>query len=142
MKLEYLGELTHEGKKCHRVRSWTGGFFMNKPIAIRDWLIDAQSWLPLACGQCQAGYRLEFLYRRVNEPIAVAAFRPPADFPRKPFELEAGYDHFFLNACDGSNGRMSVPLGATRGQRHYQQRPQLRTNPKGQPAVVVLPMNR
>ena len=35
----------------------------------------------------------------------------PADLPALVHKLEEGYDHFFMNACDGSDGRMSARWG-------------------------------
>ena len=57
--------------------------------------------------------RSEFLDSRINEPIAPAVFQSPtaADLNRRPTKLEEGYDHFFMNACDGSDGRMSARWG-------------------------------
>jgi hypothetical protein len=111
LKLEYLGELTHEGKTCHRVRSWTSSLFMNRAYGICDWLIDARSLLPVVCETM--GSRSEFLYSRINEPIAPEVFQSPtaADLTRKLNKLEEGYDHFFMSACDGSDGRMSARWG-------------------------------
>ena len=115
LKLEYLGEVAHEGKTCHQVRCWAGYVEMNNVYGIRDWLIDAQSLLPVVCQELFFGgiCRSEFSYAHVNEPIDAAAFRLPATagVPRQPFKLEAGYDHFFLKACDGSDGRMSARWG-------------------------------
>ena len=57
--------------------------------------------------------RYEFSYAHVNEPIAPEAFQVPtaAGVERQPFKLEEGYDHFFVKACDGSDGRMSASWG-------------------------------
>ncbi len=55
-----------------------------------------------------------YTYRSVNEPIAASRFRPPADDGIARQELDPlgeGYDRRFLNARDGSDGRMSVRWG-------------------------------
>ena len=111
MKLEYLGDVTREGKTCYRVRSWEGRILTNSAYAVRDWLIDAKSLLPAVCENSYPSY--EFSYARVNEPIPAKTFHVPAasGVSLEPFKLEEGYDHFFIQACDGSNGRMSARWG-------------------------------
>lgn len=125
LRLEYLGELTRDGKTCYRVRSWASQIFMNRAAGVRDWLIDSRSLLPVSC-QCM-GTRHEFLYGHVNEPITPDVFQSPsaADLKRKPNKLEEGYDHFNLSACDGSDGRMSAALGTARAERRIRQWPEL-----------------
>jgi hypothetical protein len=120
LKLEYLGTVTREGRSCHRIRSWAGQVFEGAPLGIqvygiRDWLIDAQTLLPAVCTTygLWTAYSHEFIYQHINQHLAEEAFQSPtaADIARKPAKLEAGYDRFFLKACDGSNGRMSARWG-------------------------------
>ena len=88
MKLEYLGELTRDGKTYHRVRSWAGDIVMNSAFAVHDWLIDVQSLLPIVC---ESSFdRCEFSYAHINEPIAPEAFQSPAtaDIPRNRSSLK------------------------------------------------------
>ena len=60
-----------------------------------------------------SGSYYEFSYSQINGPSALEAFQPNAGgaAPRKAYKLEDGYDYFFMNACDGSDGRMSVCWG-------------------------------
>jgi hypothetical protein len=111
MKLEYLGEVTRDGKTYHRVRSWVGYILMDSAYAVSQWLIDAQTSLPAVFEN--SSYRYEFSYARIDEPIPLETFQAPtvAGVPREPFKLEEGYDHFTISACDGSNGRMSARWG-------------------------------
>jgi hypothetical protein len=118
LKLEYLGAVEHQGKTCHRVRSWLdrGSDLFPLRGGVQDWLIDANTLLPVLQEEYWRGFctRNEFTYHRVNEPSAIKVFRPPADpgLTRRELEpLEEGYDHRFLNARDGSDGRMSVRWG-------------------------------
>jgi hypothetical protein len=120
LRLEYLGTVTREGKTCHRIRSWAGQMFGMGTLGthaydFHDWLIDAQTLLPVLCetfGLWQV-YSEEFVYERVNERLSDAAFQAPSagGASRKPSKLEAGYDRLFLKACDGSDGRMSARWG-------------------------------
>jgi len=111
MKLEYLGEVTREGKTCHRVRSWAGYILTDSAYAVSEWLIDVQTLLPAVFEN--ASYRYEFSYARINEPIPPETFQAPATAGvlRERFKLEEGYDHFTISACDGSDGRMSARWG-------------------------------
>jgi hypothetical protein len=120
LKLEYLGTVTHEGKTCHRIHGWAGerfglGTLGTHAYGFHDWLIDAQTLLPVLCQTfgTWSTFSEEFVYERVNQPMSDAAFRAPAaaGASRRPSQLEAGYDRLFLTACDGSDGRMSVSWG-------------------------------
>ena len=116
LKLEYLGAVTREGKSCHRIRSWAGSTWMEYvPIGFCDWLIDAQSLLPVVCDSYWSGggRRYDFLYSRIDEPIAPEVFQSPrgADIERKLCEIEEGYDYFNWRVCDGSDGEMHAGFG-------------------------------
>jgi hypothetical protein len=120
LRLEYLGTVTHEGKNCHRIRGWAGERFgMGKlgthAYGFHDWLIDARTLLPVLCQTfgTWTAFSEEFVYERVNQPMSDATFQvsAAAGASRRPSQLEAGYDHLFLKACDGSDGRMSARWG-------------------------------
>ena len=95
MKLEYLGEVTRDGKTYHRIRSWAGRILTNSAYAVSHWLIDARR-----C--CRRSSRIRptatSFPTLVNEPIPLETFQAPAvaGVPLEPFKLEEGYDHFFL----------------------------------------------
>ena len=113
LKLEYLGAVTRKGKKYHRIRSWASSTMMENTVqGLRDWLIDAQSLLPVVCDSYWSGggQRYDFVYSRIDEPIAAEKFQSPrgADTERKLWELEEGYDYFGWRVCDGSDGEMHV----------------------------------
>jgi len=98
LRLEYLGEVKREGRNCHRIRSWAGSLHRDDFAAgFWDCIIDAQSLLPVVCDAYASGctWRYEFLYERVNEPIAQEKFQAPsgADVTREPFKIKAGNVH-------------------------------------------------
>jgi hypothetical protein len=117
LRLEYFGTEDYDGKICHRIRSWKdvcneGGFVGG----ICDWLIDTETQLPVLQEEFYQNscVRNEFIHRRINEPIPIEVFQAPADpeLERKPLQtLEEGCDLYFLNALDGSGGKMSVLWG-------------------------------
>jgi hypothetical protein len=117
LKLEYLDTVEYEGMSCYRIRSWASsvdaeGF----DTVFHDWLIDAQSLLPVVYDSIFSyafNARLEFLYEHVNEPIAQEAFQAPAapDIVRKPLAPEEGYGRLYWRACDGSDGEVHVNFG-------------------------------
>jgi hypothetical protein len=81
-----------------------------------QWWIDAESLLPVAVENYSTSSRYvhDFSFRHVNEPIAQTLFRTPSGegiTRAEPEPLGEGYDRTFLNARDGSAGRMSVRWG-------------------------------
>jgi beta-lactamase regulating signal transducer with metallopeptidase domain len=115
-KLEYLGETTVRGQRCHRVRSWAiGSVVSGWRSPVRDWFLDAATLLPTRVEMTGIGIQaIDFTYTRINQPIPDEEFRPEAggDVKVVPAEpLAEGYTRRFLNVIDGSNGRMSVRWG-------------------------------
>jgi hypothetical protein len=117
LQLEDLGVVEYDGKPCCRIRSWKG-----LPVSeyarggIQDWLIDAKTLLPALHEMYFEEFclRTEFAYDRVNEPLPAELFQPPKRPGLKPQPLEPleeGCDRYFLNARDGSDGRMTVRWG-------------------------------
>jgi hypothetical protein len=118
LKLEYLGTVEHDGAACHRIRSWRASVSRHWTRGFRDWLFDAETLLPVVEEEFASifHFRHDVVYHRVNEPLPVEAFQPPADAALNRRDLEPlgeGYNRRFLNACDGSDGRMTVRWGKT-----------------------------
>jgi RNA polymerase sigma factor (sigma-70 family) len=116
MKLEYLGETVVNGRRCHRIRSWLVELTVfASPSAIREWLLDAETLLPLRVESAWTGFvTIDFTHSRVNQEIPAKEFRPesgPDIKEAKAEPLPAGYTRRFLNVVDGSNGRMSLRWG-------------------------------
>jgi hypothetical protein len=116
LRLEYLGAVNREGKSCHRIRSWAGSVFREVVAGgIWDCFIDAHSLLPVVTENYLTGHamRHEFVYGRINQPIAQAAFQAPvgADVQREPFEVKEGYGYLSPSACDGSDGGSTEAAG-------------------------------
>jgi hypothetical protein len=115
-KLEYLGETTVRGRRCHRVRSWAVHFVTPDWLSpVRDWYIDAATLLPLRVEAAGTGLQaIDFTHGRVNEAIPDEEFRPGDDAGVRAVDaepLKKGYSQRFLNVIDGSTGRMSVRWG-------------------------------
>jgi RNA polymerase sigma-70 factor (ECF subfamily) len=115
LKLEYLGETTVRGRRCHRVRSWNVGVDANYcPNAPRDSFIDAETLLPL---RVEAGttaiFRIDYTHTRINRPIPDEEFRPDSDpgVHAGSDRLPEGYTSRFLSVNDGTTGRISVHWG-------------------------------
>jgi hypothetical protein len=109
LRLEYLGAVSREGKSCHRIRSWAGSAAPEGVAAgFWDCFIDAQSLLPVVTEVYFTGHamRYEFLYGRINGPIAQEAFQAPAgaDVQREPFEVKEGDGYVFHSTYDHSDG--------------------------------------
>jgi hypothetical protein len=121
MKLEYLGEEQYGDANCYRLRSWTfRPASENSPARFdfHDWLIDAKTLLPVVYEEFSSGapLRFEFNYERIDEELPAEIFEPPTDTgiePVDPEPLGEGFDKYFLNAMDGSAGRISVRWGKT-----------------------------
>jgi len=118
LRLEYLGSVEYQGATCHRIRSWRADVSASISWVggLQEWFIDAESLLPVIRDEYGTYYhhRHEYIYHRVNEPIPEAVFQAPAADGierREPEPLGEGYDRRFLNARDGSDGRMSVRWG-------------------------------
>jgi hypothetical protein len=116
MKLEYAGESTVRGRRCHRVRCWTLGPGPSRfPRAPREWCIDAETLLPLRLDAGGLAFvRIEFTHTRINGPIPDTEFRPDSDLGVRAGSSQALSEEYttrFLNAIDGSTGRMSVRWG-------------------------------
>jgi hypothetical protein len=114
--LQYMGTEEQGGRSLHRIRSWNGQGDAHQAFGVLEWLIDAQTSLPVVLVEYGSVgcTRHEYAYRHVNEPVPVEMFRPPTDagLIRRPLQpLEAGCERYFLNARDGSDGRMSVRWG-------------------------------
>jgi hypothetical protein len=116
MKLEYAGETTVRGRRCHRVRSWTLGPGPSRfPRAPREWSIDAETLLPLRLDAGGLAFiRIDFAHTRINRPIPDKEFRPDSDPGVRTGSSQALSEEYttrFLNVIDGSTGRMSVRWG-------------------------------
>jgi beta-lactamase regulating signal transducer with metallopeptidase domain len=116
LKLEYLGETTVRGRRCHRVRSWDFGLVTSHWLSpVREWFFDAATLLPVRVAMLgSGGQTIDYTHTRVNQPIPDEEFRPDAGpnvKEAKPDPLAEGYTRRFLNVIDGSNGRMSVRWG-------------------------------
>ncbi len=115
-KLEYLGEATVRGRRCHRVRSWAVYFISADWISpIRDWYIDADTLLPLRIEAAGNGLQVfDYTHSRISETIPDEEFHPVAEAGVRatpPEPLTDGYTQRFLTVNDGSSGRMSVRWG-------------------------------
>jgi hypothetical protein len=118
LQLEYLGEQRHNGALCHRLRSWVP---RTKPMTgfaqseFRDWLIDAQTLLPVMLEEfAERPLRLEFAFESIDQKLPAETFQPPKDtglVPGKPDPLGENFDQNFVNALDGSAGRISIRWG-------------------------------
>jgi hypothetical protein len=115
LKLEYLGETTVRGRRCHHVRSWSVVPGPSRsPNTPRDWSIDAETFLPRRIDVgTSATVRIDFTHSRINRPIPDEEFRPDSDpgVRTGSGQLSEGYTTRFLNVIDGSTGRMSVRWG-------------------------------
>jgi hypothetical protein len=116
MKLEYAGETTVRGRRCHRLRSWTLGPGPSRfPRAPREWCVDAETLLPLRLDAGGLAFvRIEFTHTRINGPIPDKEFRPDTDPGVRAGSSQALSEEYttrFLNVIDGSTGRMSVRWG-------------------------------
>jgi Peptidase family S41/Tricorn protease C1 domain len=117
LKLEYVGDEQYGDKTCHRLRSWAvAPTELNEP-AFCDWLIDAKTLLPVLFEKFgDYVVRYEFSFDSIDQDLPPAVFQPPRDTgltPNEPDQLGQGYDQHFLNALDGSAGRISVRWGKT-----------------------------
>jgi hypothetical protein len=117
LQLEYVGDERHGDKTCHRLRSWAVAQADSGETEFCDWLFDAKTLLPVLFEQF-GGYaaRFEFSFDRIDEELPAAIFQPPRDTgltPGEPDRLGHGYDQHFVNALDGSAGRISVRWGKT-----------------------------
>jgi hypothetical protein len=120
LRLEYLGTTELAGGVCHRIRSWRAAITPISDVVrvngMREWLIDAESLLPRTVETGGTGSRSRYVYthHNLNRPIAENRFQSPRGdgiVRRAPDPLGEGYDRRFLNARDGSGGRMSVRWG-------------------------------
>jgi RNA polymerase sigma factor (sigma-70 family) len=120
LKLEYLGETTVRGRRCHRVRSWAVGVDTDYvPNAPHDCFIDAETLLFLRIEAGTTGlFRFDYTHSRINAPIPDEEFRPDSDpgVHAGSDHLPEGYTSRYLNVNDGSTGRISVHWGM-RGQK-------------------------
>jgi RNA polymerase sigma factor (sigma-70 family) len=124
MLLEYLGQTTVHGRRCHRIRSWGIGLdvYRNSNLP-REWLIDAVTLLPLRIdGGSIAISRIEFTHILADRPVPDEEFQPDSDpaVHTSPEPLSEGYATRFITVIDGSStGRMSVRWGqkGTKGTR-------------------------
>jgi hypothetical protein len=120
LQLEYVGDEQHGGKTCHRLRSWQSGTIAQTGLGqseFREWLIDAKTLLPVLFEEFGGlPVRYEFSFDSIDEELPAATFHPPSDTgltPSEPEPLGDGYDQHFVNALDGSAGRISVRWGKT-----------------------------
>jgi len=120
LRLEYLGTIELAGRTCHRIRSWRATITPISDVVLvngmTEWLIDAESLLPRTVETGGTGSRSQYAYtyHNLNRPIAESRFQSPKGdgiVRRSPDPLGEGYDRRFLNARDGSSGRMSVRWG-------------------------------
>ncbi len=117
LKLEYPGEATVRGRRCHRVRSWDVHHdIYGQATPVCEWYIDANNGLPVRVERAGQGiFNVDLTYARVNDPIPDAEFLPvaaPGVAVRTDEPLLEGYTKRFLNVMDGTRGgRMSVRWG-------------------------------
>lgn len=119
LQLEYLGEEQHGDVPCHRLRSWRRREKLETGLVqsdYRDWLFDAKTLLPVVLEEFGSDIplRLEFTHEKIDEELPTEIFAPPADTDIKPVGVEPlgeGFDNYFLNAMDGSSGKISVRWG-------------------------------
>jgi hypothetical protein len=110
-KLDYAGTVDLNGRQCHLIRSWNVTRFGPVVTLGLRWYIDAKTLLPVRVASGDA-YTVDYTYSRLNEAIPDDEFRPPAGVQAgEPEPLPGGYTRRFLNAIDGSSGRMSVRWG-------------------------------
>ncbi len=114
--IEYLGEETVSGRRCHVISAWYAERRDQRVTCdINRWWIDAETWRPVMLVQ-DIGINLRsirrFDYERVNDDLPIAEFQPRIKSEAGPPEpLGEGYDRYFLNVKDGSDGYMSVRWG-------------------------------
>lgn len=118
LRLEYLGVVEHEERSCYKFRSWLSDFDALRG-GMRDWLIDVETLRPALHERFYEGIclRTEFTYKRIDETLAEESFQPPKrpDLKSQSLEpLHEGSDRYFLNASDGSDGRIRVSWGQYR----------------------------
>ena len=117
LQLENMGDLRRGDRTCSRLRTWRNGQTGRRKSDYCEWLIDKQTLLPVAFEEFGgAPLRYEFSYDNIDKDLPAATFSPPSDtglIPSKPDPLGDGYDQHFLNALDGSAGRLSVRWGKT-----------------------------
>jgi hypothetical protein len=117
LQLEYVGDEQHGDKACHRLRSWAVAHTGWGETEFCDWLIDAKTLLPVLFENFGGNpARYEFSFDSIDQELPAAIFQPPRDTgltPSEPDQLGHGYDQHFLNAQDGSSGRISVRWGKT-----------------------------
>ena len=117
LQLEYVGDVQQGDRTCVRLRSWRTARTGRYKPDYDEWLIDKQTLLPVAFEEFGSNpLRYEFAFDSIDKDLPAATFAPPTDAglaPSKPDSLGDGYDQHFVNALDGSAGRLSVRWGKT-----------------------------
>ena len=124
--LVYLGETNLEGRTCHLVKSLLASSYLEtRTVALRYWWIDAQTFLPIQLEKKSvyhgsenrvsvSGKTYTFSYEKINEDLPDDLFTLPVIEESKivPVEpLGEGYEKYFLNCVDGSNGGIAIRSG-------------------------------
>jgi hypothetical protein len=120
LRLEYVGDEQYGGAACHRLRSWdsqTLAQSASSQLEYCEWLFDAATHLPIVFEKFgDVPVRYEYSFESIDKQLPATVFQPPNDTglnPREPDALGHGYDRHFVNAVDGSAGRISIRWGKT-----------------------------
>jgi len=117
LQLEYAGDVRQADRTCSRFRSWRTARRDRGESEYCEWLIDKQTLLPVVFEEFGGNpVRYEFSFDSIDKDLPAATFSPPSDTgltPSKSDPLGDGYDRHFVNALDGSAGRLSVRWGKT-----------------------------
>jgi hypothetical protein len=120
LRLEYVGDEQYGGAACHRVRSWDSQTLAqsgSSQLEYYEWLFDPATLLPVRFEKFgDVPIRYEYSFESIDKELPAAVFQPPSDKglnPREPDALGHGYDRHFVNALDGSAGRISIRWGKT-----------------------------
>jgi len=115
-QLEYLGEVDLEGRRCYRIRSWSGVeryWSLAQLIGdVIDWYLDAETLLLTQI--MSNGYGARFRYDSVNEEIPAEQFQPPSnhEFQMAAMQpLDADYTRRFVAVTDGTHGMLQCRWG-------------------------------
>lgn len=124
--LVYLGERNLDGRTCHLVKSLLANNYQeNRDVALRYWWIDAQTFLPVQLVRksvyhgsenrvSASGKTYTFSYEKINEDLPDDLFTLPVIEGSKIVPVEPlgnGYEKYFLNCVDGSNGGIAIRSG-------------------------------
>ena len=124
--LVYLGETNLDGRACHLVKSLLASDYQEtRTVELRYWWIDAQTFLPIQFELKSIyhgnnsevsvfGKTYTFSHEKINEDLPDDLFAQPVIEGNKIVPVEPlgdGYEKYFLNCKDASNGNISIRSG-------------------------------